>query len=298
MNRVNTNRDDEFVLAVGTLDLGNDVDHIGKFDDWDKGLMYQNVQSLNNKSVDIAMMLTVDNLNKNILCFTKHWLLEQMNVINIEQFRLVSKFCRETCASGGSSIFTTNTIQTKEVSCLSRLGSEKTLLMTELSDLGTILTCIYRLPDSDFDKFLCKLEISITKVRSKGKRLIHCGDLNVNFLQPSSKLEDLQNLLLMSSLTNTVKSPARVTGHTETLIDVILVNDTNNEKLTATVNVGYCDHLAQVLYIKTKKLPKGPINTCNRHLTDNSIAEYKYFLHKETWDEVLERDEPNTAVNL
>jgi hypothetical protein len=79
--------------------------------------------------------------------------------------------------------------------------------MTELSDLGTILACIYRSPDSDSDKFLSKLEILITKIHSKGKRLILCGDLNVNFLQPNGKLEDLQNLLLMTNFTNIVKSP-------------------------------------------------------------------------------------------
>jgi len=34
------------------------------------------------------MMLTVDNANVNILCFTEHWLLEdQINVLNIDQFR-------------------------------------------------------------------------------------------------------------------------------------------------------------------------------------------------------------------
>jgi hypothetical protein len=73
-------------------------------------------------------MLTVDNLNMNILCFTEHWLLEdQMNVINIDQFRLVSKFCRGNSASVGSCIFTRKTIQTKEVNYLSDLGSEKRL---------------------------------------------------------------------------------------------------------------------------------------------------------------------------
>jgi hypothetical protein len=106
--------------------------------------------------------------------------------------------------------------------------------MTELFDLVTILACIYRLPDSDFDKFLSKLEILINKVHTKGKWLILCGDLNVNFLQPSGKLEDLQNLLLMINLANIVKSPARVTSHTETLIDIRIINNTNYEKLTAT----------------------------------------------------------------
>jgi hypothetical protein len=102
----------------------------------------------------------------------------------------------------------------------------------------------------------------------------------------------------MNNLTNIVKSPTRVTSHTKTLIDVIIVNNTNDDKFTATLNVGYSDHLVQVLYIKSKNLPKGPITTCNRHFTDNNIVEFKYLLHKETWDEALEPEEPNTAVNL
>jgi hypothetical protein len=98
-------------------------------------------------------MLTVDNLNVNILHFTEHWLLEdQMNILNIGQFRLVSKFCRSYSISGGSCIFTRNITETKEVHYLSGLGIEKVFEMSavELSDSDTILACIYRSPDSDF----------------------------------------------------------------------------------------------------------------------------------------------------
>ena len=48
------------------------------------------------------MMLTIDNLNANMLCLMEHWLCEdQMNVLNIDQFKLVSKYCRSSSASGG-----------------------------------------------------------------------------------------------------------------------------------------------------------------------------------------------------
>jgi cystathionine beta-lyase/cystathionine gamma-synthase len=69
-------------------------------------------------------------------------------------------------------VYLQETIQTKEVKYVSGLGSEKTfeLSVAELSDLGTILACMYRSPDSDFDKFLSKLEILITEVHSKGKQ--------------------------------------------------------------------------------------------------------------------------------
>jgi len=67
-------------------------------------------------------MLTVGNLNVNILCFTEDWLLQaQMEVINIDYFRLVSNHS----ASGGSCIFIRNHIETKEVEYLKGLRKEK-----------------------------------------------------------------------------------------------------------------------------------------------------------------------------
>jgi len=77
-----------------------------------------------------------------------------MNVLNVDQFRLVSNFSNYS-TSGGSCIFIRNTIQTKEVNYLSGFGSEKGFEMfaVELSDFGTILACIYRSPDTDFKYF-------------------------------------------------------------------------------------------------------------------------------------------------
>jgi hypothetical protein len=60
------------------------------------------MESLNNKLLDIAVMLAMENLNINILCFTEHRLLEvQMNVINIDHSRLASNFSRNHSTSGG-----------------------------------------------------------------------------------------------------------------------------------------------------------------------------------------------------
>jgi len=37
-------------------------------------LLHHNTQSLNNKLLYIAIMLTAENLNVILLCFTEHWL--------------------------------------------------------------------------------------------------------------------------------------------------------------------------------------------------------------------------------
>ena len=49
------------------------------------------------------------------------------------------------------------------------------LSAVELSDIDTILACIYRSPDSYFYEFLHRLVLFL-KVSLKGKHLIICGE--------------------------------------------------------------------------------------------------------------------------
>jgi hypothetical protein len=167
-------KDNEPVNLTNTLDFYNETDCVINYNEYEIRLLHHNVQSLNNK------LLTAENLYVNILCFTEHWLLEaQMKVLNIDYFRLVSNFSRNHSASGASCIFIRNNIETREVEYLRGLGKEKVFEKSavEPSDIDTISACIYRSPDSDFYKFLYKLELLILKVSSKGKHLILCGDL-------------------------------------------------------------------------------------------------------------------------
>ena len=45
----------------------------------------------------------------------------------------------------------------------------------------------------------------IQKVQARNKRLILCGDWNINFIQESVRLHDVQKLLLLHNLVNTVR---------------------------------------------------------------------------------------------
>jgi hypothetical protein len=81
-------KDNEPVNLTNMLHFYNETDCVMNFNEYKVRLLHHNVQSLNNKLLDIAIMLTAENLNVNILCFTEHWLLEaQMKVLNIDYFR-------------------------------------------------------------------------------------------------------------------------------------------------------------------------------------------------------------------
>jgi hypothetical protein len=96
----------ELVNLTTTQDPYNEIHSDMTFKSYEIWLLHNNVQSLSNKLLDIAIILATEHSNLNILCFTEHWLSEvQLKVLNIDGFRLVSSFSRRHSASGGSCIF-------------------------------------------------------------------------------------------------------------------------------------------------------------------------------------------------
>jgi hypothetical protein len=69
-------------------------------------------------------------------------------------------------------------------------------------------------------------------------------------LEDSAKLQELQNLFLMYNLINIAKLPTRVMNNTSSLTDVMIINNLNSENSTEILDLGYLDHLAQILHIK------------------------------------------------
>ena len=68
--------------------------------------------------------------------------------------------------------------------------------VSEVVTYGYIVVCIYRSPDGNFGVFLNNLELIIQKIQSKRKKIILCGDWNLNFFINNIKLQELENLLL------------------------------------------------------------------------------------------------------
>jgi len=78
----------------------------------------------------------------------------------------------------------------------------------------------------------------------------------------------------------------------------MIIDNTDNETFTINQNLGYSDHLAQLLYKKSKNLIEGPITIYKRHFTDKNIEEFQHLFHKENWNEVTTSNEPNTYFNI
>jgi hypothetical protein len=81
-------------------------------------VVHQNVQSISNKLIELDLVLKLSHKNIDVLCFTEHWVKENyLELVQIDQYKLVSYFSRKNYDHGGSCIYVEKRICTKELNC-------------------------------------------------------------------------------------------------------------------------------------------------------------------------------------
>jgi predicted fused transcriptional regulator/phosphomethylpyrimidine kinase len=98
---------------------------------------------------------------------------------------------------------------------------------------------------------------------------------------------------LAYNLINTVTSPTIVSRSSVSMIDVMVTNKHFNENFTEVVNVGYSDHLTQVLYVSVNKHNHEPTKIIQRKFSKRNVEKFKDMLNNETWVEIYLTKNPN-----
>jgi exonuclease III len=203
--------------------------------------------------LELNILLQSELADADILCLSEHWLREEyIKLIRFDKFKLASNFSGSKSDHGGSCIFVKHYVQTKEINYLQEKDFEMTAV--EIMDYKLIIVFVYRSPDGDFSTFFRSLESVIQKDEERNKRLILCGDWNINFMQESVRLHDMQELQLLRNLVNTVRSPIRVAKDTVSLIDVTITNKDSIGEIAVVMDLGYSDHKTQTLQLNVKTI--------------------------------------------
>jgi len=218
-----------------------------------------------------------------VLCLSEHWLREEyIKLISIDKYKLASNFSRSKSDHGGSCIYVKHHMQTKDINYLQGIRKEKDFEMTAVEILyyKLIIVCVYRSSDGDFATFLRSLESVIQKVQARNKQLMLCGDWNINYMQESVRLHDVQESLLLHNLVNTVRSPTRVTKDMVSLIDVIVTNKDSIGELATAMDLGYSDYKAQIMQLNVKTIMRKCKKIKSRQYSEKNLEDLngkKYF---------------------
>jgi hypothetical protein len=145
---------------------------------------------------------------------------------------------------------------------------------------------------------LDKLETLVDRIYKKRKKFIICGDWNINLLQESEQAHTLENILVLYDLVNTVTVPTRVTGSSESLIDLMISNKHFNKNFTEIVNMGFSDHLAQILWVCIDARSTEYKKVLRRKFSNGNVIKFIASLKNELWEDVFVEKNVNELYQI
>lgn len=171
---------------------------------------------------------------------------EDTKLLNLPQYILGSCYSRNN-RSGGSCIILRNTLKFKVIPEANSLSNGKILECSaiELTDHKIIIICIYRPPKNKQDIINCffsRLAELLNKICYLNKKVVLCGDFNINMMDGGHVSKQFEILLASYNLILSVKQPTRLSSNT--CID----NIAHNIKGTKTTILNYLYPITQHNY--------------------------------------------------
>lgn len=247
-------------------------------------VVHYNIQGIEDKFDELDQLLT--EVNADIICVCEHWLVKtNMCFIKLNNFELVSYFCREQFKRGGVCILAKPQLDCKPVAYNS-VEKHFEVCICEFNTVCNVykvyIICVYRSPDSDFNVFINEFEEMMLSIFRANCYYVICGDINVNILCDSKQKNDLLNTMTEFDLKTHINVPTRITCNSSTCIDNIFSN--LNLKSAKVNDIYLSDHTYQVcefdLFV--------PDSSKNKYIdirdfSNENINAFYSFLNNELW---------------
>ena len=253
-------------------------------------LFHLNVQSLNNKILELEVLLT--EVAPDIFCISEHWLQNtDVEKVNLQNYKLVSYYSRKIHRGGGTAIFVQQRHKTSNiVTTVTEIEKHFEFCISEVKtkNKSYILICIYRSPTGDLDTFSTKINDTLSVVYSPHKHIILCGDFNIDFSVDDDVTTSLFQIFQSFGMEKHVRGMTRVTSVSATQIDNIFSN-INTDDLHCEVHVtNVSDHYGQILKFKVEREEVAASYSRKRHFNNNNITTFVNFINAERFYEVTE----------
>ena len=240
--------------------------------------------------------------NCEILCITEHWKSEeQLKSLTLNNFNLISMFCREENKHGGAAVYCKHGLKCKAQVKLNNLSIsgvfECAVIECSFPNCREVIVAsVYRPPSGDTYIFMTQLEHLLVKVFRENKHIFVLGDFNIEMLVENEKSRMLLSLLNSFNLTQTVFENTRITKDSATCLDNIF---TNKDYKNAVVCEHFIsDHSAQKITFGVNYNEENH-NYYVRKFTDRNKTVFLGSLGEQDWAEVynIQIDDVNKQWN-
>ena len=143
-----------------------------------------NIQSIRNKTNQLAIYLNDCKALPDVLCFSEHWLCKnELQFFNIVGYTLGASFCRQEGKHGGVMIMLRDNVKFTEIPDISLMSVP---LHCEVCGIrvrqsGIFIISLYRAPTGDMSVFYGVLDKLFDFLKVTKSKIILCGDFNILF---------------------------------------------------------------------------------------------------------------------
>lgn len=179
-------------------------------DEIDVRILHVNIQSMRRKILDLEVLISEGSYD--VICINEHWLKsEELSLVNVEGYHVISSFCRsEGARGGGVCVFVRNPLVCNPVDmsyCTTESHFEAAGVF--LVDYDTYVFSVYRTPNSSYYEFTGRLSALLDKINISKYKITVAGDFNVhlstsNVRTVGREAEDLCSLMATYGLRQTV----------------------------------------------------------------------------------------------
>lgn len=263
-------------------------------------IYHQNIQSISNKVGEIEAQIQDYKCPITVLCLTEHWCVgNDIDYVKIENYTLASHWSRTTSTHGGCCIYVRKEVKFKQLEGINDISVDGQCEYSAVMIKDIIIVCVYR-PSShsaNMQTFFTLILKLFDKLKHNicNKRVVLCGDFNVDLLVKNQNSIAFLNILNSYGFKQTVFKPTRVSESSKTLIDNIF---TNAEYIDVDVvkNV-ISDHYAQeICFLIDSTVKPQSIHTF-RNYSYTKMNLFKIEIEAYNWEKVFNEVNANVALD-
>lgn len=224
--------------------------------------------------------LFFENNNFDVFCVSEHWL----NYVNLEKtklnnFNLISAYCRTGSAHGGVAIFATNKFNLKSIDVTSFcVPQHAEFCGAEVKSLNSVIISAYRSSThGDYGIFKDKITNLFDYLSAHYKNIVVLGDINLDLQSNTEHACDIRNILVMYGLQYCITAPTRVTATTSSCLDNVICNLSSHCFTVGVNDPLISDHCAVYIHFNTlcdNVSPQGCVTKrdYSKHNVDKFVA--------------------------